>query len=204
MPRDESRQSTLKSVFKTDNEKLSFWQGFFEEMLAGENRKLLETSLAKRPIMETGYNKNPMFQHKSALEIANNFNLMEKIKVNFDQRYPMKAAIIDLNNIIKTTLEQTLHRENQMLMKDVGLAWSLLANATARFVTPTGKEIAIGSTNRVRSDKSFMLPTARGEIEVPLYSREYTSTDRTKETPRQYQADTMTTVTEQQLSLIHI
>lgn len=192
VPRKPEDKSILKGIFNKEDEKLSFWTSFFEQVMASDNRKLLETSLAKKPIMETSYEKSTMFQHKAAREISFNFNLEQQLKDSvLAGRYPLKEAILDLNEIIKSTLEETLSLENQKLMRDIGAVWGLLLNRKARFITPTGKTIAIGSRNRVESEKSITFPTATGETTVPIYRYKYTSTDKTKKEPKVYNPEKM-------------
>jgi hypothetical protein len=191
VPRKPTEKSILLGIFNKEDEKLTFWTSFFERMMEGENRKLLETSLAKKPIMETSYEKSTMFQHKSAREISYNFNLEKQLQDMFGGRYPLKEAILDLNEIIKATLEETLSLDNQKLMRDIGQVWGLLLNRKARFITPTGKTIALGSRNRVETDQSITFPTATGETTVPIFKSVYTSTDTTKKVPKQYNPEKM-------------
>jgi len=185
-----ANNSAIDIHFVNNQEKIKFWKEIFQD-IKEIDPKALARALSRSPLMESSYGKPLIFNQETAMKFIDGpFGQLinERISMNSNMlpNYSKGNAIQDLTGIIAATLHLTLDFEAQQLMKDIGRIWSYLGNQNARFVSPTGKVVYVGSKTSVNTDKQISIPSPRGQIERPVTRIVPTSTARTQSSPQIY------------------
>lgn len=189
-----NQKSVIEKAFVDHPEKQLFWKSTFDKITQENSAKDLARALSRAPLMESSYGKPLIFMQETAMKFINGkFGDLIRDDINRSANllpgYNENDAIKDLNLLIATTLSDTLDFSNQQVVKDLGLVWSLLGNQNARFISPTGKMVYIGSKTSVDTDKKISLPSPRGQVERAVTRIVPTSTARTASTPLIFEKD---------------